>query len=596
MRSQWRGSIPGPESITERTAAEPPPSASRVTCPPLGVNLMALSRRLTRTCSRARRSAITRNSGGPSYPRMMRFSVARARTRSIADSQNGPTSTDPISARYWPDSRRERSRRSRVSRASRSAWRAIISTNPFASGAGFTAPPSNVSTAPEIAATGVRSSWLALAMKSRRTLSMRFSSVRSRRTRRPPEGATGEIEACTTTSEDGSRTSAWTGGPASAREAASDSSELRLSSSKVRPAHCSRAKSRPSAALAAAICPLPSSRAAGSGIPSTRSCGSAAGSGSGETGRPGCVGLRQNSAISILGIGHAVASAPHRLDQVPAFAQLLAKALHVRVHGARLRLAVHLPDITQEHLPRLPPARPRHQRREQLELAGGEINLSLAHVGPVRRLVDPQRPQALPRRLRLAGGTAPQHGPDPQQQLANAEGFGDEIVRAELEAHQAIHFLAPGGDHDHRQLPRPGVRLDAAAHLGTRQIGQHQVEQHQVRARTGDLDERLLARHGDDRIVSSLLQVETEQVDDVLLVFDDEHLGHGADTVDGLGDESVPGLKTLGGERPISDPICGARPGSPGHPRRQKPRPSWNRGPGPRNGRRAARRPGAAIG
>ena len=74
---------------------------------------------------------------------------------------------------------------------------------------------------------------------------------------------------------------------------------------------------------------------------------------------------------------------------------------------------------------------------------------------------------------------ATQHGAHPRKKLAGAEGLGEVVVGAQLEAEDAVDLLALGGKHDDRNhrlgadFPREGEPVLA---------GQAHVEEHQVDA------------------------------------------------------------------------------------------------------------------
>ena len=80
----------------------------------------------------------------------------------------------------------------------------------------------------------------------------------------------------------------------------------------------------------------------------------------------------------------------------------------------------------------------------------------------------------------LAGllAEAAQHRLDAGQHLAGAEGLYDVIVRAQLQAQDAVDLLALGGEHDDRQAA--GL-ADGAADVDARHAGHHQVQHHHVR-------------------------------------------------------------------------------------------------------------------
>ncbi len=77
----------------------------------------------------------------------------------------------------------------------------------------------------------------------------------------------------------------------------------------------------------------------------------------------------------------------------------------------------------------------------------------------------------------LAGGGAAQHGAHAHQQLAQPEGLGDVVVRAQIEAANDIRFLLFGGDHDHRDAR---FAAQVADELVAVHVGHHDVQQDQV--------------------------------------------------------------------------------------------------------------------
>ena len=76
-----------------------------------------------------------------------------------------------------------------------------------------------------------------------------------------------------------------------------------------------------------------------------------------------------------------------------------------------------------------------------------------------------------------ATGRAPQDGPDPGEQLAEAERLDHVIVRTELEPDDAVDLLALRGDDDDRDVR---ARAQLPAHLGAVDVGEAEVEQHEI--------------------------------------------------------------------------------------------------------------------
>ena len=79
---------------------------------------------------------------------------------------------------------------------------------------------------------------------------------------------------------------------------------------------------------------------------------------------------------------------------------------------------------------------------------------------------------------RLAVGP-PQNRPDPRHQFARVERLGQIIVGAQFEAHDAVHVLAPRGQHEHGNA---ALLPHALQDLETVHARQHDVEDDQVEA------------------------------------------------------------------------------------------------------------------
>ena len=114
------------------------------------------------------------------------------------------------------------------------------------------------------------------------------------------------------------------------------------------------------------------------------------------------------------------------------------------------------PILDRRQVPSTPSASPRLAARTKLELA----ELALGLVGP----------------LAQPGGMA-QGDADARQQLPDAEGLRQVVVRAGVEGLDLVALLPAGGEHDDghaRPLAQPAGDLDAV------QVGKPEVEQHQV--------------------------------------------------------------------------------------------------------------------
>jgi hypothetical protein len=107
--------------------------------------------------------------------------------------------------------------------------------------------------------------------------------------------------------------------------------------------------------------------------------------------------------------------------------------------------------------------------------------------------VDLDRPIAAGRLgLQLRSPRPPQQRARARHQLANAEGLGEVIVRAALEAEHLVAFLAARGQHQHRHVLVGPVAADGAADRHAVDPGQHQIQDDEVEALFARARERLL--------------------------------------------------------------------------------------------------------
>ena len=157
-------------------------------------------------------------------------------------------------------------------------------------------------------------------------------------------------------------------------------------------------------------------------------------------------------------------------------------AAHVYVDGAvecvEFAAAHRFHDlVTRQH-----PARAFRQCLQQVELVRGEFAGLAGDADGARIVVDLQRAETQHfAQRRGARRMAAQNRADAGQQFAWLEGLGQIIVGADLQADDAVHRVALGGQHQHRYLGRrAGQGTDAPAHLQPVHVGQHQVQQHQI--------------------------------------------------------------------------------------------------------------------
>ena len=118
---------------------------------------------------------------------------------------------------------------------------------------------------------------------------------------------------------------------------------------------------------------------------------------------------------------------------------------------------------------------------------------------------------------------APEQRANAQDQLAHAVRLHDVVVRADLEADDAVDLLAPRGAHDHRDLPRALLIAEAPADLGAGEIRQHEIEHDHVgqRIRAG-AREAVAAVVRDAHREALGLEVVLERRGEIDFVFDDE--------------------------------------------------------------------------
>ena len=116
----------------------------------------------------------------------------------------------------------------------------------------------------------------------------------------------------------------------------------------------------------------------------------------------------------------------------------------------------------------------------------------------------------------------PQDGPDPDDELLDAERLGHVVVAAQGEAPQLVVQGVSGGEEEHRQPAPDPVPADALEHFEAVQIGQHHVEHEQVGPKRGNGLERLAPEVGHLHLEALVAQGHREQIGDAVLVVDDE--------------------------------------------------------------------------
>jgi len=124
-----------------------------------------------------------------------------------------------------------------------------------------------------------------------------------------------------------------------------------------------------------------------------------------------------------------------------------------------------------------------------------------------------------------ARANAPHHRAQPRQQLRHREGFGDVVVRARIEAADAIGFLAPRRQHDDGNVARLLPAAQTPAHFDARKLRQHPVEQHEVRRLLVGHQDRFLAVLRFQHAIAFAFEIIAQERDEGALVFRDEDRG-----------------------------------------------------------------------
>ena len=216
--------------------------------------------------------------------------------------------------------------------------------------------------------------------------------------------------------------------------------------------------------------------------------------------------------------GHElVPRAAHGADQLGAV-ELAAELADVHVDRARPAGEREPPDPLEDALAPDDDARPLGEVPDQVELACRELD---------RRAVDRGRPRATVEHhvagvedvVLGLGLRAAQHRMDARDELARRERLRHVVVRAQLEARDAVDLLVARGEHHDRQ-PRAGA--DRAAHVEAVGVGQLQIEDREPDVVPLELGEPLGAARRPDDAKAVALEVRADDRGDVLLVLDHE--------------------------------------------------------------------------
>ena len=124
--------------------------------------------------------------------------------------------------------------------------------------------------------------------------------------------------------------------------------------------------------------------------------------------------------------------------------------------------------------------------------------------------------------LRLATLRAAHQGADARDELVGAERLGQVVVGADVEPDDAVGLFGACGHHDDRDRRRRGVGAKRAAHLQPAHAGQHDVEDHEIEWLFAGAGERVIARSDGVRRPTGSLDVVSNELGDVAVVFGDQ--------------------------------------------------------------------------
>ena len=195
------------------------------------------------------------------------------------------------------------------------------------------------------------------------------------------------------------------------------------------------------------------------------------------------------------------------------------------VYRAFETLEIVAEDPVQKFHPGEGPPRFPGQHLQQPELGGSEIHDLASHPDLVATAVYHQVGKAhLRRTMRGLFADPAQHCPHPGYQFAGAEGLGDVVIGAQIQADESIRFGGLGREHDDRHL---GLGLQDTADVEPIHLGQQQVQHDQVRPSLAGQLQGFQAVVSDEHPVAVPLQIEPDQVHDLPVVVNHQDLALG---------------------------------------------------------------------
>ena len=193
------------------------------------------------------------------------------------------------------------------------------------------------------------------------------------------------------------------------------------------------------------------------------------------------------------------------------------------MHGYRARIAIPfvVPDAFEELFTRKHRARVPREELEEVEFARREVYLAAANLHRARPRVDhdvaaDDAATGVRRGVVIA---AAKHCLHARHEFAGAEGLGEVVIGAHLEARDAVHLVAPRGEHDDGCAR---LFADAAADFHAPKLRQHQVQDDEVRPRLRVRLERRLAVARREHGVAFTLEVALNHLDNDGFIFHDK--------------------------------------------------------------------------
>ena len=200
---------------------------------------------------------------------------------------------------------------------------------------------------------------------------------------------------------------------------------------------------------------------------------------------------------------------------------LAAEVGDVRLDDVGLAVEVVVPDVIEDLGLGQHPLRVGHEVAEQLELRGREGDQLAGLPDLVGVVVEGEVGEGQPAVGGVDLGPGPaQHGSDPGDDLAQAEGLGDVVVCAGREAaHLVLGRVAGRQEQDGYAV---ALTSQPGQHREPVEPGHHHVEDHQVGPERRGQRQRLLAAGRGGDLEAGEAQAGSQQLDDVRLVVDDQ--------------------------------------------------------------------------